>query len=139
MLTTQTKDLIKATTPLLKKHGEAIAAKMYTRLFEQYPQVKPLFASAPENQPEKVAKAIMAYCEYIEDLSVLDNALDNIARRHVATGVTPDHYPMVGAALLQAMQEVLGESITEDVLAAWKEAYFFLADALIQREKEVVA
>jgi nitric oxide dioxygenase len=46
---------------------------------------------------------------------------------------------MVGVSLLQAIQDVLGDAVTEDVINAWKEAYFFLADILIAREKEIYA
>lgn len=33
----------------------------------------------------------------------------------------------------------VGDAATPEVLEAWKEAYFFLADILIAREKELYA
>jgi len=44
-----------------------------------------------------------------------------------------------GLSILGAIKDVLGEAATEDVLNAWKEAYFFLADILIARETELYA
>lgn len=60
-----------------------------------------------------------------------------MAQRHVKTNVKPEHYPMVGVSLLQAIKDVLGDAATDDVIEAWKEAYFFLGDILIAREKEL--
>jgi nitric oxide dioxygenase/hemoglobin len=47
------------------------------------------------------------------------------------------HYPHVAAALLPAIRDVLGEDIaTDEVLAAWGEAYWMLADILIAAESQ---
>ena len=62
-----------------------------------------------------------------------------MAQSHVRTHVKPEHYPMVGTAILDAIKEVLGDAATDEILNAWKEAYFFLADILIAREKELYA
>ena len=134
-----TKGLIKATLPVLKQQGDAITARMYELLFEKYPQVKLLFANAPDNQSKILTQSIIAYSEHIDDLSALSSALEQIARKHVAVGVQPEYYPLVGESLLQAFREILDESITDEIISAWQEAYFFLAEQLIQREKELIA
>ena len=51
--------------------------------------------------------------------------------------VQPEHYPIVGTVLLAAMQDVLGDAANDEIIAAWKEAYFFLADIFIGEEKEL--
>ena len=139
MITEMTKGLIKATLPVLKQQGDAITARMYELLFEKYPQVKLLFANAPDNQSKILTQSIIAYSEHIDDLSALSSALEQIARKHVAVGVQPEYYPLVGESLLQAFREILDESITDEIISAWQEAYFFLAEQLIQREKELIA
>ncbi len=139
MITEMTKGLIKATLPVLKQQGDAITARMYELLFEKYPQVKPLFANAPDNQSKILTRSIIAYSEHINDLSALSSALEQIARKHVAVGVQPEYYPLVGESLLQAFREILDESMTDEIISAWQEAYFFLAEQLIQREKELIA
>lgn len=48
-----------------------------------------------------------------------------MAQKHVRTQVKPEHYPMVGVSLLQAIKDVLGDAATDDVIEAWKEAYFY--------------
>ena len=138
-LSEKTIEICKGTAPLLVEYGEAISKKMYENLFTKYPETRALFAEAPEDQYQKLAGAIVAYAANIDKLNVLSNAIENIAKRHVKTNVKPEHYPMVGVSLLQAIKDVLGDVASDDVIEAWKEAYFFLGDRLIAKEKEFYA
>lgn len=138
-LSQSTKEICKATAPVIEEHGEAITTRMYEILFSNYPETKALFSEAPENQHKKLAAAIAAYAANIDNLDVLGKAVEGMAQRHVKTKVKPEHYPMVGTSLLQAIKDVLGDAATDDVINAWKEAYFFLGDILIAREKEIYA
>lgn len=136
-LSTTTIETVKATIPVLQEHGTAITSRMYDILFEKYPQTKALFSDAPEDQPNVLASAVAAYAMNIENLDALHDAVDRMAAAHIRTQVKPEHYPMVGDALLTAMAEVLGDAATPEILEAWKEAYFFLSDILIAKEKSL--
>jgi len=52
----------------------------------------------------------------------LDKAIEKMVRKHVETEVKPEHYPMVGNALLTAIKEVLNPE--EEVLQAEGETPF---------------
>jgi len=136
-LSEKTIEICKATAPVLVEHGEAITTKMYETLFTDHPETKALFGEAPEDQYKKLAGAIVAYAANIDNLKVLGSAVENIAKRHVQTNVKPEHYPVVGVSLLKAIKDVLGDAATGEVIEAWKEAFFFLGDILIEREKEL--
>lgn len=136
-LSEKTIEICKATAPVLVEHGEAITTRMYQILFSNYPETKELFGEAPEDQHKKLAAAIAAYAANIDNLDVLGKAVEGMAQRHVRTKVFPAHYPMVGVSLLTAIKDVLGDAATDDIIEAWKEAYFFLGDILITREKEL--
>ena len=138
-LSAKTIEICKATAPVLTEHGEAITKKMYEILFSTYPETRVLFGEAPEDQHKILASAIVAYASNIDNLEVLGKAVEAMAKRHVKTKVKAEHYPMVGDSLLQAIKAVLGEGATDEVLDAWKEAYFFLGDILIARETELYA
>lgn len=132
-------EICKATAPVLTEHGEAITTRMYEILFSNYPETRELFGDAPEDQHKILASAIVAYASNIDNLEVLEKAVEKMAQRHVKTEVKAEHYPMVGTSLLQAIQDVLGDAATDDIINAWKEAYFFLGDILIARESEIYA
>lgn len=138
-LSPKTIEIVKATTPVLKDNAVAITSKMYDILFENYPETKALFSTAPQDQPKVLAAAVQAYAMNIDNLDALGDAVGKMASTHVRTNVKPEHYPMVGESLLAALKEVLGDAATTDVLDAWGEAYFFLGDILIAKEKELYA
>ena len=138
-LSKETVEIIQATAKPVAENAEAITTRMYAILFENYPETEALFKDASPDQHKKLAAAVGAYTANIERLDVLGEALEKMAQSHVRTGVKPEHYPMVGVSLLSAVKDVLGDAATDEVLNAWKEAYFFLGDLLIAREKELYA
>jgi hemoglobin-like flavoprotein len=131
--------IVKATAPAIEQHGVAITTAMYARLF-QNPEIEAMFDRAAQQsgeQPRRLAGAILAYAKNIDKLQNLGSAVQRMVARHVETGVKPEHYPHVAAALLPAIREVLGEEVaTDEVLAAWGEAYWMLADILIAAEAQ---
>ncbi|MEW9855004.1 globin domain-containing protein [Novosphingobium sp. M1R2S20] len=131
--------IVKSTAPAIEQHGVAITTAMYRRLFQD-PEVKAMFDQAAQEsgeQPKRLAAAILAYSKNIDKLQNLGPAVNRMVARHVETGVKAEHYPLVAEALLPAVREVLGEEVaTDEVLAAWGEAYWMLADILIAAERE---
>ena len=136
----QTIEIIKSTAPILKKHGQKITTRMYEIMFKKYPEVRAQFdmsAQANGSQPAKLATAVYSYALHIDDLEGLKAMVDKIAHRHVKTHVLPEQYPIVGECLLQAMQDILGDTATEEVMTAWSEAYDALAGIFINREQQI--
>jgi nitric oxide dioxygenase/hemoglobin len=142
ILTPETIAIVKATGPALQKHGVEITTRMYARLFEDA-EVKAMFDLAAQEsgeQPRRLAAAILGYAQNIDKLQALDGAVARMVARHVDTGVKAEHYPKVAEALIPAIREVLGAEVATDaVLAAWGEAYWFLANLLIGKETEAYA
>lgn len=131
--------IVKATAPVIEKHGVDITTAMYKRLF-QNDDVKAMFDQAAQEsgeQPRRLANTILAYAKNIDHLENLGSAVTRMVKRHVETGVHAEHYPYVAEALLPAIRDVLGADVaTDEVLAAWGEAYWMLADILIAAEAE---
>ena len=137
-LSDQTIAIVKSTAPALQVHGEAITTRMYERLFVDE-DVRALFDQAAQTsgeQPRRLAAAILGYAQNVDKLQNLTPVVERMVQRHVETGVKAEHYPLVANALLPAIQDVLGDAATDEVLNAWGEAYWFLADILIGKEEE---
>lgn len=140
-LSAETKAIVKSTAPALQQHGLAITTRMYERLFTD-PDVKAMFDQAAQEsgeQPKRLAGAILAYAQNIDKLEALTAPVMRMAARHVETGVKAEHYPLVANALLPAIRDVLGDAATDEVLGAWGEAYWALADILIGKEEVLYA
>ena len=141
VLSDQTIAIVKASAPALQEHGLAITQAMYKRLFVNA-EIRALFDQAAQEsgeQPKRLAGAILAYAQNIDKLENLSAPVQRMVARHVETGVKVEHYPHVANALLPAIRDVLGEAATDELLAAWGEAYWFLADILIGKENDLYA
>lgn len=143
-LSEETKAIIKATAPAVKEHGKAITSRMYDIAFTARPEFKRFFVNTwmkhPIDggpQPARLAEAVCAYALNIDKLDALEGPLAHIAHKHTDTRVIAEQYPVIGACLLQAIKDVLGDAATDEVMAAWGEAYEFLADVLIEKEKTI--
>jgi nitric oxide dioxygenase len=143
MVSQKTIKIVKATAPILKARGEEITQRMYQIAFEERPDYKRGFETTwmqhldGGGQAHKLAAAVYAYATHIDRLDELAAAVEHIAHRHVATRILPEQYPLIGEKLLQAMKDVLQDAATDEVIAAWAEAYSALADIFIQREKAI--
>lgn len=143
MLSPQQISLIKATVPLLETGGEALTRHFYQLMFSQYPEVRALFNQAHQasgSQQRALANAVLMYARHIDKLDALGPLVGQIVNKHVSLQILPEHYPIVGSCLLQAIREVLGAEIATDaVIDAWAGAYGQLADILIGAEEAAYA
>ncbi len=140
MLNQKTIDIVKSTVPVLKIHGVEITTTFYKNMFENNPEVKPFFnmnRQASGEQPKALAMAVLAAAQNIDNLSAIMPVVKKIAEKHCDCGIKEEHYPIVGANLLGAIKEVLGEAATEEILEAWGKAYGVIAEIFINIEKEI--
>lgn len=140
MLSQKTVEIVKSTAPILQEHGETLTRHFYKRMFAHNPEVAPFFNPAHQTagkQQRALAGAITAYAANIDNLEVLSSAVELIAQKHASLMIKPEHYPIVGENLLASIREVLGAGATDEIINAWGEAYGFLANILIDREKQI--
>ncbi|MCU1751806.1 NO-inducible flavohemoprotein [Pseudomonas sp. 6D_7.1_Bac1] len=141
MLSAQDRAIVKSTVPLLESGGEALITHFYRMMLCEYPQVRPLFNQAHQasgDQPRALARGVLMYARHIDQLDQLGDLVAKIINKHVALQILPEHYPIVGACLLRAISEVLGDDIaTPEVMSAWGAAYNQLADILIGAETAI--
>lgn len=140
MLSSQTISLVQATASVVAEHAEAITRRFYTLLFAGNPEVLAYFNAAHQHsggQQRALAGAICAYAANIDNLRALGPAVELIAQKHCSLGIQAEHYPIVGKHLLAAIKDVLGEGATDEIIAAWAEAYGLLATIFIDREQQI--
>lgn len=140
MLSQKTIQIVKATAPVLQEHGNTLTRHFYNRMFSHNPEVLPYFNRANQTagkQQSALAAAICAYAANIDNLGQLKEAVELIAQKHASLQIKAEHYPVVGENLLASIREVLGSAATNEIVAAWGEAYGFLADIFIKREAQI--
>ena len=105
--------------PIANKAAEIF----YDRLFEVAPAVKPLFHGDMAEQRRKVIATLAVVVKGLGDLPSVLPAASALAKRHVGYGARPEHYPVVGEALLWTLARGLGPQWTPEVAGAWTAAY----------------
>jgi hemoglobin-like flavoprotein len=111
--------------------ADQAATLFYGRLFELAPQVKPLFPVDMTEQRKKLMMTLATVIGSLNDLPAVLPSASALAKRHVAYGVKPEHYAIVGGALLWTLERGLGADWTKDLAAAWTATYAALADFMI--------
>jgi nitric oxide dioxygenase len=113
--------------------SDTAAVIFYDRLFEVAPLVRPLF---PDDMTEQRKKLMATLAVVVGGLGNLDSILpaaSALATRHVSYGARPEHYPVVGGALLWTLEKGLGEAWTPEVADAWTAAYGTLSGYMISQ------
>ena len=113
-----------------------VGGLFYNRLFEIAPQLKSMFHNPI---PEQSKKLLAMINNVIAKLDKLDDIVDEVAklgRKHIHYGVQPEHYAIVGSALLWTLEKGMGENWNEEVKNAWTECYNILSGAMIAATEE---
>ena len=111
--------------------ADQAAALFYARLFETAPDLRALFTGNMEVQGQKLMAAIATVVDGLGEIETVAPAVRDLAKRHVVYGVRPEHYKLVGGALLWTLEQGLGADFTPAVRAAWTEAYGALSEMMI--------
>jgi hemoglobin-like flavoprotein len=97
----------------------AEAAKaFYGRLFEVAPAVQPLFPGDMTQQRRKLMASLAIVVHGLSDLPSILPTASALAKRHVGYGAKPEHYPLVGEALLWTLARALGTHLSDVMIEA---------------------
>jgi hemoglobin-like flavoprotein len=111
--------------------SETAAVLFYDRLFEIAPQVKAMFPADMIEQRRKLMAMLATVVHGLGHLESILPAASALAKRHVGYGAQPEHYPVVGAALVWTLEKGLGDAWTPEVADAWSAAYETLSRFMI--------
>jgi hemoglobin-like flavoprotein len=137
MMTKEQIVLVKKTWRILRAiDPKIIAGTFYAKLFNDHPKLKRLFPKDMEPQYVKLMDMLSAIIARLDRIGELSEEMAAMAERHVGYGVKPEHYKMVGNALLWTLEKGLGTDWTHEVQSAWEKAYEQLAEAMIQAPHE---
>ncbi len=129
-MTPEQKELVRQSWTKLLPISAQAAALFYARLFEIYPEVKPLFKGDMEEQGRKLMAMINMAVKALDNLDLLIGAIQDSGRRHAEYGVKDEDYDKVADALLWTLEQGLKDDFTEEVKGAWVAVYTALADVM---------
>lgn len=116
----------------IKPQANEFVDSFYENLFTASPEAKSLFANTSmEAQKQKLLASLILIVENLQTPDFLDDSLKGLGARHVKYGALPEHYPLVGAALLATFEQYLKSEWTPEVKKAWVDAYGIIAEIML--------
>ncbi|MCL9782052.1 globin domain-containing protein [Vibrio sp. S4M6] len=124
------KSLIQESFAKVEPIAEQAAEIFYNKLFEYDPKLRALFKSDLKGQGQKLMSTLSVAVKGLDDLESLIPVLEQLAKRHVAYGVTVDDYTPVGNALLYTLKTGLGNDFDDKTRQAWVKIYRTIAEVM---------
>mmetsp|Transcript_160 Transcript_160/g.179 ORF Transcript_160/g.179 Transcript_160/m.179 type:complete len:417 (-) Transcript_160:93-1343(-) len=140
LMSEETIRIVNATAMTVAENALEITTVFYSNLIERNPEVLYFFNMANQHtgeQQKTLAHGVVAFGLYITNLVVLERFLDEIAQKHVALSVKPEHYSIVHDNLMLSIGQVLGDIVSPAIGKAWSEAITALAHILIEKEEHL--
>jgi len=130
-------ELLESSFQAVVLHGEAFVTAFYERLFTRFPQTRAFFAATDMfEQRKKLQQSLALIVQHMQHPEVLGTMLQELGQRHVTYGIRPEHYPLVGAVLLETFSDFLGKHWTQAHHDAWVKGYEAVSSLMVQGTPE---
>lgn len=107
------------------------ARLFYGKLFKIAPDTRALFKNDMSQQGRKLVATLSFIIDNLSDLETLVPAAQDLAVRHVAYDVRPEHYGAVAEALVWALKQLQGSEFDAETEQAWSDILQVLGDVMI--------
>ncbi|MFD0595114.1 globin domain-containing protein [Catellatospora coxensis] len=123
--------LLKESWTLVEEQQDKVAGYFYARIFLNNPGVRDMFPVTMDVQRARLLGAIVTAVQSVDDPDRFDEYLRSLGRDHRKFQVVPEHYEVVGAALLEAMRTFAGPEWSYEYDQAWRDAYDVIARKML--------
>jgi len=123
--------LLKESWTLVEEHQDRVAGYFYARIFLSHPQLRDLFPVQMDVQRARLLGAIVTAVQTLDDPERFDEYLRALGRDHRKFHVSPEHYDVVGGALIEALRAFAGEAWSIEYDQAWRDAYQVIARKML--------
>jgi NAD(P)H-flavin reductase/hemoglobin-like flavoprotein len=123
--------LLKESWILVEERREMVAGHFYARMFLSDPHLRDLFPVQMNGQRDRLLEAIVTAVQNMDDPERLDDYLRSLGRDHRKYHVRPEHYDVVGSALLDALRTFAEDQWTVEYDQAWRDAYQVIAEKML--------
>ena len=126
-------ELVESSFDKIKPHATEFSASFYHNLFGSSPKLRALFKETDmKKQQQKLVSALVLLVESVRDPDRLVPVLRDLGAKHKGYGVIEKHYPAVGAALLQTLEQYLKDDWTKEVQQAWLSTFDAIAQIMLE-------
>jgi NAD(P)H-flavin reductase/hemoglobin-like flavoprotein len=133
---TELASALRASWAEVEKLGDYPGAYFYATLFTLDPSLRDMFPAAMGAQRDRLLAALGHIVSHVDDGPTLTTFLGQLGRDHRRFDVRPEHYPIVGQALLHTLAHGLGPAWTSDLADKWATAYDLVSRLMIEAANE---
>ena len=138
MTTDQTKLVKNSWKKLRNIKAETIGDLFYTKLFLDHPRLKKMFPSQMDQQNKKLVDMLSYIVSKMDDFGVIKKDIEALAIRHEEYGTKPEHYEMIGSALIWTLEKAIGKDWNKKLGEAWIACYSLIAQTMITASQKTV-
>lgn len=113
---------VQATLDIILQNEERFADRFYAKVFSRAPEVRELFKKNMLEQGRMLTHMLGGIVYSLSRPEHLQMGLVSLGQQHERYGVKREHYPVVQQALLETIEEELGDAYTPAILEAWHRA-----------------
>jgi NAD(P)H-flavin reductase/hemoglobin-like flavoprotein len=123
--------LLKESWTLVEEHQEVLAGYFYARIFLKNPEMRAMFPMALEVKRARLLGAIVTAIQAVDDPDRFDEYLRSLGRDHRKFQVLPEHFDVVGAALIESLRSFASDQWCYEYDQAWRDAYVVIAQKML--------
>jgi NAD(P)H-flavin reductase len=120
----------------VEKLGDHAAAYFYATLFTLDPDLRDIFPAAMGGQRDRLLAALGHIVSHVDEGATLTGFVQQLGRDHRRFDVRPEHYPVVGQALLHTLAQGLGPAWTPELAAGWSQAYELVSRLMLEASEQ---
>ncbi len=125
-------DVLERSFDQVAPHAQDLVSRFYERLFEKYPDVRPMFEGTDINaQKQKLLASLKLVIGNLRKPDVLEESLKELGRRHQGYGAVEAHYQAVAETLIGVMKEIVGSQWNSEIEQAWTKALSKIAEIML--------
>lgn len=109
---------------------DLFATIFYQKVFEMAPDVRALFRNNLTDQGRLLTHMLGGIVYSLSRPEHLKKGLEKLGQSHVHYGVKAEYYPVVKKAMIETIEEVMGENKTSRTIEAWSAALDFVTDTM---------
>lgn len=125
-----TASLVRQSWALILPQRKTVCRDFYRRLFDRYPELKPLFKGEIGEQADLFVTMINTVISALEHPERVRPLVETLGARHADYGVRAEDYAKFEGVLLETLHAVLGDALDADGQAAWREVFETLSRSM---------
>lgn len=132
MMTSEQIKLVENSWDYILLNSKEAGTIFYKKLFSLAPELRQLFKGDIHSQSQKLVSLITFAVHKLNSFNDIVSDVSALGARHKGYRVKPEHFPIVGEALLWTLSQGLGSQWNEETEKAWAAVFNTLAKTMIE-------